>query len=404
MAVNPVYTSPIVTPKTKGHAVEIDVNIKGAKELFLVVADAGNGFACDWADWAEPRLVGPNGEKRITELKMKVATTGFGRIGVNKNAGGRPLKIDGKSVAYGIGTHSTSVIGFDLPQGYERFKARGGLDNGGTDQANCGPSSSVQFSVYTKEPPSSQLASRAGADTAGPTGTREAKDAVAGLDVANGLEATLAASEPEILSLTNIDVDHRGRIWACEVVNYRRNNGKRPAGDRILILEDTDGNGKCDKQTVYHQGRDIDSAMGICVLGKHVIVSCSPNVWVFTDEDGDDKPDKQELLFTKTGGAQHDHSAHSFIFGPDGKLYWNFGNTGKAVHDKNGKPVIDRSGNTVIDNGKPYFGGMVFRCNLDGSDFEVLGHNFRNNYEVAVDSFGTLWQSDNDDDGRRVDE
>ena len=45
---------------------------------------------------------------------------------------------------------------------------------------------------------------------------------------------------------------------------------------------------------------------------------------------------------------------------------------------------------------------MVFRCNVDGSDVEVLAHNFRNNYEVAVDSFGTLWQSDNDDDGNRA--
>jgi hypothetical protein len=44
---------------------------------------------------------------------------------------------------------------------------------------------------------------------------------------------------------------------------------------------------------------------------------------------------------------------------------------------------------------------MPFRCNLDGSQFEVLGHNFRNNYEVTVDSFGTLWQSDNDDDGNK---
>ncbi|MFM9196891.1 MAG: dehydrogenase, partial [Planctomycetia bacterium] len=49
----------------------------------------------------------------------------------------------------------------------------------------------------------------------------------------------------------------------------------------------------------------------------------------------------------------------------------------------------------------PYRQGMVFRCKPDGSDFEVLGHNFRNNYEVAVDSFGTLWQSDNDDDGNK---
>lgn len=45
---------------------------------------------------------------------------------------------------------------------------------------------------------------------------------------------------------------------------------------------------------------------------------------------------------------------------------------------------------------------MVFRCLPDGSKFEVLGHNFRNNYEVATDSFGTLWQSDNDDDGNAL--
>ena len=141
--------------------------------------------------------------------------------------------------------------------------------------------------------------------------------------------------------------------------------------------------------------------MGIAVLGNKVIVSASPNVWVFTDEDGDDKPDKKELLFTKTGQPQHDHSAHSFSFGPDGKLYWNFGNTGQAVHDATGSVVVDKHGNQVVDNGKPYFGGMPFRCDMDGGNFEVLGHNFRNNYEVTVDSFGNLWQSDNDDDGNR---
>jgi len=67
----------------------------------------------------------------------------------------------------------------------------------------------------------------------------------------------------------------------------------------------------------------------------------------------------------------------------------------------NAAPVIDVDGNRVTDKGKPYRQGMVFRCDLDGRNVEVLGHNFRNNYEVAVDSFGTLWQSDNDDDGNQ---
>lgn len=208
-------------------------------------------------------------------------------------------------------------------------------------------------------------------------------------------------SEPNLKSLTNLDIDHRGRVWVCDVMNYRRRNGARPEGDRILILEDTTGDGKLDNVKTFYQGRDIDSAMGICVLGNQVIVSASPTIWKFTDIDGDDKPDSKVAMFTETGQPQHDHSAHSFLFGPDGKLYWNFGNTGQQVKDADGETIVDIRGRAVVDNGQPLYGGMPFRCDLDGSNFEVLAHNFRNNWETTVDSFGTLWQSDNDDDGNR---
>ena len=231
------------------------------------------------------------------------------------------------------------------------------------------------------------------------------ESAVASLALPPDLEATLFASEPLLSSPSDIDVDASGRVWLCEVTNYRGKSNTRPEGDRILVLEDTDGDGKADKQTVFYQGRDVDSALGICVIGegpgRRVIVSCAPNVFVFHDDDGDLKADRKESLFTKTAAPQHDHSLHAFVVGPDGRWYFNFGNTGKAVHDKNGNPVQDRFGNLVNDSGKPYRQGMVFRCKPDGTDIEVLGHNFRNNYEVAVDSFGSLWQSDNDDDGNK---
>ncbi len=220
------------------------------------------------------------------------------------------------------------------------------------------------------------------------------------LDVGDGLEVTLFCSEPMMTNPTNIDIDPLGRVWVCDVQNYRGHNGLRPAGDRILILEDSQGTGKADKVTTFYQGRDVDSAMGVCVLGSRVIVSCSPNVWSFTD-DGTGHVAKKEALFTKTGVSQHDHSAHAFVFGPDGRLYWNFGNQGFSVHDKQGRPVVDLEGNEVNDSGHPYREGMVFRCNPDGGHLETLAHNFRNNYEVCVDSFGTMWQSDNDDDGNR---
>jgi len=230
---------------------------------------------------------------------------------------------------------------------------------------------------------------------------REPSQAVANLQVAAGLEATLFAAEPMLLSPSDIDVDHLGRVWVCEVVNYRGRQGSRPAGDRIVVLEDTDHDGRADKQTVFYQGKDIDSALGICVLGNKVLVSVAPQVFVFTDDDGDLKADKKEVLFSDVGQPQHDHSTHAFVFGPDGKLYWNVGNTAPTVHDRFGKPITDLAGNLVEASGKPYRQGMVFRCDEDGGRFEVLAHNFRNDYEVCVDSFGTVWQSDNDDDGNR---
>lgn len=231
------------------------------------------------------------------------------------------------------------------------------------------------------------------------------ENAVAGLEVKPGLQVGLFASEPMMGNPTNIDIDAKGRVWVCEAYNYRNQynpkNPLRKEGDRILILEDTDGDGKADTSKVFYQGNDINAALGIAVLGNKVIVSCSPNVFVFTDTNGDDVADEKQLLFSHVSGVQHDHGIHAFTFGPDGKLYFNSGNEGQQVYDKDGKPVIDKNGNEVNNHGKPYRQGMIFRVNPDGTEFEVLAHNFRNNYEVAVDSYGTLWQSDNDDDGNQ---
>ena len=392
----PIYSSPLVTRETKGHAVEVAADITGAKRLWLVVTDGGDGFQCDWSNWAEPRLIGPSGEKKLTEVPWKSATSDWGQVYVNKNAGGKPLKINGRPVEYGIGTHSNSVIQFDLPRDaeYTKFVARAGLDNGGTDQ---GGGATVQFLVFT-EPPPETLAAGAGNNSP----QRDPENAVANLDVAEGLEATLFSSEPEISNITNIDIDHLGRVWACEVKNYRKHNGSRPEGDRILVLEDTSGDGKADKSTVFYQGRDIDSAHGVCVLGNRVIVSANDRVQVFYDENGDLKADeRRDVLFSGISGTQHDHGIHAFVFGPDGKLYFNFGNSGMQLKDKNGKIIVDQAGNEVSAKRAPYQEGMVFRCNLDGSQVETLGWNFRNNWEVTVDSFGTIWQSDNDDDGNK---
>ncbi|MCB0633315.1 MAG: hypothetical protein KDD15_26450, partial [Lewinella sp.] len=232
-----------------------------------------------------------------------------------------------------------------------------------------------------------------------------------------GWSSTLWAESPQLYNPTNMDVDHRGRIWVTEAVNYRDFNNKPgkfthfDAGDRVMILEDTDGDGKADNSKVFVQDKDLVAPLGIAVIGNKVLVSCAPNLIVYTDEDGDDRPDKKEIFLTGFGGFDHDHSLHAVVAGPDGNWYFNTGNAGPhTVTDKSGWTLRsgslytggtpynrENSGNRISDDGRLWVGGLALRIRPDGTGLEVLAHNFRNAYELAVDSYGDLWQNDNDD-------
>jgi putative membrane-bound dehydrogenase-like protein len=381
--------------------VPVDVDISGAKKLWLVVTDAGDGYSCDWADWIEPKLIRADGSAiLVTSLTWKSATAGWGKPSVNQNCSGGALKMDKRSFTNGIGTHASSIIEYDLPENFSRFMAKVGPDMAGVEQ-NCG--TSIEFLVFTEQPPADVLS--VGGEPQSGVGFEAAQASLKNMTVADGLEISLFASEPMLRNPTDIDIDERGRVWVCEGVNYRSTfkpwGFLQPAGDRIVILEDTNHDGIADKETAFYQGKDINTALGICVLGNKVIVSSSPNIFIFTDENGDGRADKKEILFSGIGGADNDHGVHAVIFGPNGKLYFNFGNLGGQIKDKNGNAIVDIFGREVTSNGKPSRQGMTFRCNPDGSKIEVLGWNFRNPYEVCVDSFGAVWQSDNDDDGNR---
>lgn len=231
---------------------------------------------------------------------------------------------------------------------------------------------------------------------------QQAENATRSMETGAGLSVELFAGEPLVVNPTNIAIDEHGRVWVCESYNYAvPEEAQAEKGGRISILTDTDGDGQADERKVYYQGEDVHLALGINKLGNRLFVSRSPDLLVFTDLDGDDVPDQKDTLFTGMGNPG-DHSAHALVFGPDGRFYFNYGNAGRQVRRPDGTPVKDRfSGEEVISDGQPYHGGMIFRFEPDGSKFEVLAHNFRNNYEVAIDAFGSLWQSDNDDDGNK---
>ncbi|MCK8491974.1 HEAT repeat domain-containing protein [Spirosoma sp. RP8] len=244
------------------------------------------------------------------------------------------------------------------------------------------------------------------------------RDDSSALYLPDDLEATLWAEAPMFHNPTNMDIDVRGRVWVTEAVNFRQFNNKsenrlsHPDGERIMILEDTNGDGKADDSKVFVQDPDLVSPLGIAVIGNKVIVSCSPNIVVYTDENGDDKPDHKEILLKGFGGLDHDHGLHALVAGPDGKYYFTVGNAGPhTVADKEGWTLRSGSlfvggspynkinhGKQISDDGRVWTGGMTLRVNPDGSGLKVMAHNFRNSYETALDSYGNMWQADNDDE------
>ena len=119
----------------------------------------------------------------LTNLKWKSATSGWGKINLDKNCDGGPLQIAKKNFASGIGTHAPSIIEFDLPENFSRFSAKAGIDNGATDQQGCQPQ--VEFLVFT-EPPPANLQTQPEAEIH--SGFAAAKDSLKNFTVADGRE------------------------------------------------------------------------------------------------------------------------------------------------------------------------------------------------------------------------
>ena len=237
------------------------------------------------------------------------------------------------------------------------------------------------------------------------------------------LEITVWARSPLFRNPTNMDIDAQGRIWITEAMNYRRHQGRDPDGDRVMILADTDGDGQADQSSVFVQEPALLAPLGIAVIDNRIVVSNAPDLIVYTDVDRDGKfdprVDQRDVLLTGFNGRNHDHSLHSVTVGPDGRWYFNQGNTGAHFTDRSGRtfrvgsvydPTSSSSGTPQplpfkpiaiagarSDDGHIYVGGFAMRMKPDGTNVEVIGYNFRNSYEQTITSFGDVFQNDNDD-------
>src|SRR5437016_5165598 len=144
-------------------------------------------------------------------------------------------------------------------------------------------------------------------------------------------EVKVFAAEPDIINPVAFTVDEKGRLWVVECYEYpsRTQKGKKPR-DRIKILEDTDGDGKADKVTVWAEGKDFptteyatgfDLATGIEVGNGGAYLGAAPFLWFLKDSKGTGKCDTHDILLRGFGSQDTHETLNTMQWGPDGQLY-----------------------------------------------------------------------------------
>ncbi|HXD89114.1 MAG TPA: PVC-type heme-binding CxxCH protein [Urbifossiella sp.] len=267
-----------------------------------------------------------------------------------------------------------------------------------------------------------------------PDGTAKARQHMAAFKLPKGLTVELFAAEPMLASPVAISVDEKGRVFVAEEYRlgqgaaenrdnpafkfsfwlndelqlrttddrlkmYEKWAGRLPGGmgyftkkaDQVRLLEDTKGSGKADKSSVFAGGfnEPLDGlAAGVLARDGNVYFACIPSLWKMRDTKGIGVADQLTKMLTGFGVncAFYGHDLHGLIFGPDGKLYFSIGDRGFNVTSKEGK------------NFQGLRTGGVFRCNPDGTDFEVVMRGLRNPQELAFDQYGNLFADDNNCD------
>ena len=408
---DPLYRSQILKSGDTERLIPIEVALK-RDDLYLVVSSEGNG-SHDWSNWIEPELVMQDGTTLdLTTLPWRTAFSTVGEIQRGKTYRGGRMKVAGKEYTKGLGTHADSFIWFQVPMGATTFRARVALDDGGAIRDAELTPASVRFLVFDREP----IGFARTPDKFNPNSLDPQSLPADQLAAPDDLEVTVWATSPMLYNPTNMDTDAQGRIWVAEGVNYRKNKDRRPEGDRIVVLEDKDKDGKADSSHVFVEDPELVAPLGISVFGNQVVVAQPPHLIVYTDVDGDlkfdPKVDKRKNVLSGFNGKNHDHSLHAVVGGPDGKWYFNQGNCGAHLKTEDGdeyfiggpykggeEPVADSQAiaGKKSSDGNVWVGGFAAKMNPDGTQVRIIGHGFRNSYEHTVTSFGDVFQNDNDD-------
>ena len=254
----------------------------------------------------------------------------------------------------------------------------------------------------------------------------EPQGAMRSIRLPAGFRVELFAAEPMVANPVAFGFDEQGRVYVCET--FRQGKGvednrahmnwldddlaaqtvedrlaylKKHLGDKLVdytkqddrlrLLEDTDQDGQADRVTVFanrFNGILDGTGAGVLAYRGNVYYTCIPELYLLRDGNGDGVADFRKSLHHGYGVryAFRGHDLHGLRVGPDGKLYFSMGDRGYNIDLGDRKLVNPDS-------------GAVFRCDLDGSNLEVIATGLRNPQELAFDQYGNLFTGDNNSDG-----
>ena len=213
--------------------------------------------------------------------------------------------------------------------------------------------------------------------------------AAAAMTVPDGFHVTLFAGEPDVHQPIGFCLDDRGRLWVAEAFAYPRRlpfpgpllpEAEKEKGDRILVFEDTDGDGKFDKKTTFIEGLNLVSGLEVGFGG--VWVGAAPYLMFIPDRNRDDVPDgPPEILLDGWGMEDTHETLNSFIWGPDG---WLYGCHGVFTHSKVGKPGTPADKRVRINAG-------IWRYHPTRHTFEVFAEGTSNPWGLDYNDAGDFF-------------
>src|SRR5688572_1876409 len=202
-------------------------------------------------------------------------------------------------------------------------------------------------------------------------------EALKAMTLGEGFRAELFASEPDIVNPVAMTFDEKGRVWITESLEYPRREAG-PGRDRVKVLEDTDGDGKADRFSVFVDDLNIPSGLAMGAGGA-VYVANSPDILLLEDTDGDGRADRREVLLTGFGRHDTHEVPNTLTWGPDGWLY-GLNGVFNPAHVKH--------------RGKEYdFDAALWRFHPRTRDFELFAEGTSNPWGLAFDQHGSAFVS-----------